>query len=78
MATLPRFTLKHNKQNDRWDLKNQVGDTVKSFSHKANATTGGVLAKAVKRGTVRIHNRDGRIQEERTFPRSADARHSPG
>ena len=24
MATLPRFTLKHNKQNDRWDLKNQV------------------------------------------------------
>jgi len=31
IATLPRFTLKHNKQNDRW----QVGDTVKSFSHKA-------------------------------------------
>ena len=23
MATLPRFTLKHNKQNDRWDLKNR-------------------------------------------------------
>ena len=78
MAMLPRFTLKHNKQNDGWDLKNQIGDTLKSFSHKADATAGGVLAKAVRRGTVRIHNRDGRIQEERTFPRSADSRRSPG
>ena len=78
MAMLPRFTLKHNKQNDGWDLKNQIGDTLKSFSHKADATAGGVLAKAVRRGTVRIHNRDGRIQEERTFPRSADPRRSPG
>jgi hypothetical protein len=78
MPMLPRFTLKHNKQNDRWDLKNQIGDTLKSFSHKADATAGGVLAKAVRRGTVRIHDRDGRIQEERTFPRSADPRRSPG
>ena len=78
MAMLPRFTLKHNKQNDGWDLKNQIGDTLKSLSHKADATAGGVLAKAVRRGTVRIHNRDGRIQEERTFPRSADPRRSPG
>ena len=75
---LPRFILKHNKENDHWDLKNQIGDTVKSFTHKADATAGGVLARAVKRGTVRIYNRDGRVQEERTFPRSADPRRSPG
>jgi hypothetical protein len=76
VTTLPRFTLKHNKLNDRWDLKNQIGDTVKSFSNKIDATAGGVLA--VKRGTVRIHTTDGRIQEERTYPRSADPRRAPG
>jgi hypothetical protein len=28
--------------------------------------------------TVKIHKEDGRIQEERTYPRSADPRRSPG
>ena len=78
MTMLPRFTLKHNKQSGGWDLKNQIGNTVKSFSRKEQATAGGVLGRAVKRGTVRIHTMDGRIQEERTFPRSADPRRSPG
>jgi hypothetical protein len=75
---LPRFTLKHDKDAGRWVLKNQLGDTVKSFADKASATAGGVLGRAVKRGTVRIHTASGRIQEERTYPRSADPRRSPG
>ena len=75
---LPRFTLKHEKSTGGWVLKNQIGDTVKSFSDKASATAGGVLARAVKRGTVRIHTADGRIQEERTYPRASDPRRSPG
>ena len=75
---LPRFTLKHDKTTGDWLLKNQTGATVKSFSRKEEAIAGGVLARAVKRGTVRIHTMDGRIQEERTYPRSADPRRSPG
>jgi hypothetical protein len=75
---LPRFTLKHDKNAGRWVLKNQTGTTVKSFADKASATAGGVLARAVKRGTVQIHKTNGRIQEERTYPRSADPRRSPG
>ena len=58
---LPRFTLKHDKDAGRWVLKNQLGDTVKSFADKASATASGVLARAVKRGTVRIHTASGRI-----------------
>ncbi len=30
------------------------------------------------RGPVRIHKKNGRIQEERTYPRKADPRHSKG
>jgi hypothetical protein len=45
---------------------------VKSFTDKASATAAGVLARAIKRGTVQINKANGRIQEERTYPRSAD------
>ena len=78
MSMLPRFTLKHNNSDGGWDLKNQIGDTIKRFPKKQDAIKGGVLERAVKGGTVRIHNKDGRIEEERTFPRSADPRRSPG
>jgi hypothetical protein len=48
---------------------------VKTFKEKAKATKGGVLSRAIGgRGSVRIKKRNGRIQEERTFPRSADPR----
>jgi hypothetical protein len=75
---LPRFTLKHSKNDGNWVLKNQIGDTIKRFAKKREAIKGGVLERAVKRGTVRIHNKDGRIEEERTFPRLADPRRYPG
>jgi len=48
---------------------------VKRFATKAAATKGGVLEKAVgNMGSVRIRKRDGKIQEERTYPRSMDPR----
>jgi Uncharacterized protein conserved in bacteria (DUF2188) len=48
---------------------------VKTFASKAAATKGGVLEKAVSgMGPVRIRKRDGKIQEERTYPRSMDPR----
>ena len=70
--------LYEGKNAGRWVLKNQAGTTVKSFTDKASATAAGVLARAIKRGTVQIHKANGRIQEERTYPRSADPRRSPG
>ncbi len=35
-------------------------------------------AKTKQLAQVRIHNRDGRIQSERTYPRSSDPRRTPG
>ena len=78
MAKLPRFSLSHNDKNKKWELKHEgSGEVVKRFATKAAATKGGVLEKAVGgMGSVRIRKRDGKIQEERTYPRSMDPRGS--
>ena len=80
MAKLPRYSLSHNEQKKKWELKHEgSGTVVQRFATKARATKGGVLKRAVKNeGSVRIRNRNGRIQEERTYPRSADPRGSKG
>ena len=78
---LPRYHLIHDPQKGDWVLKQEGADrATRRFDRKEDATAGGVLEGAVGRdgGTVRIHNRDGTIQEERTFPRSADPSFSPG
>ena len=76
MAKLPRYSLSHDDKKKRWELKHEgTGQSVKSFATKAAATKGGVLEKAVKgMGSVRIRKRNGKIQEERTYPRSVDPR----
>jgi hypothetical protein len=53
---------------------------VKSFQNKADAVAGGVLEKAVGKdgGSVKIQKVDGKFQEERTFPGSADPKKSKG
>ena len=80
MAKLPRYSLSHNERTRKWDLKKEgSGEVVKSFKTKAAATKGGVLERAVGgKGSVRIRKRNGKIQEERTYPRSADPRGSKG
>lgn len=76
MARLPKFSLSHNEQRNKWELKREgTGEVIKRFKTKAAATKGGVLEKAVgKMGSVRIRKRNGKIQEERTYPRSMDPR----
>jgi hypothetical protein len=76
MVKLPRYSLGYNAKTKRWELKNEgSGSVVKTFGSKAKATKGGVLARAVGgKGSVRIRKRNGKIQEERTYPRSADPR----
>jgi hypothetical protein len=81
MARLPKFTLEHNERADRWDLVRDTTDrTVKSFSTKERATKGGVLERTLGSdgGSVKIQKMNGRYQEERTYPRSADPRKSKG
>ena len=81
MAKLPKFTLSHNQQKDRWDLRKDKSHTlVKSFGTKEKATKGGVLERAVGKagGSVKIEKMKGGYQEERTYPRSADPKKSPG
>ena len=81
MAKLPKFTLTHNEKKDRWDLTNDATDrTVKSFENKADALVGGTLEKAVGKdgGSVKIQKVDGKFQEERTYPGSADPKKSKG
>jgi hypothetical protein len=80
MAKLPKYTLSHDDTKKRWVLKqDSTGQSVKTFATKAAATKGGVLERAVgKTGSVKIKKRNGKIQEERTYPRTADPRRSKG
>ena len=81
MTKLPKFMLAHNEKKDRWDLTNDATDKmVKSFENKADALTGGTLEKAVGKdgGSVKIQKVDGKFQEERTYPGSADPKKSKG
>jgi hypothetical protein len=80
MARVLKYTLSHDDKKRRWILKqDSSGQTVKTFGTKAKATAGGVLEKAVgKSGSVKIKKRNGKIQEERTYPRSVDPKSSKG
>lgn len=81
MAKLPKFTLEFDEKKDKWVLENdKTNKVVKSFETKEDATSGGVLKKAVGKdgGSVKIQKANGRFQEERTFPKSKDPKNSKG
>ncbi len=81
MANLPKYTVQHNEQKERWELEHdKTGKVIKSTETKGDLTKGGVLAKAVgpEGGSVKIQKENGRFQEERTFPRSRDPIKSKG
>lgn len=67
------------KQGDTW-----IGKTSKAVVAKADTKdvavrkTAAVAKADPDPVTVKIHKSDGRIQEERTYPRSADPRGSRG
>jgi Uncharacterized protein conserved in bacteria (DUF2188) len=82
MATkLPKFTLDYDKKKEDWRLTNDATNkVVKRFETKDDATKASVLGNAVGTGggSVKIKKMDNQYQEERTFPRSADPKKSPG
>lgn len=67
------------KKGDEWVAESQ-GKTVARAPRKEDAVRAAAdIAKAdAEAVTVKIHKEDGRIQEERTYPRKADPRRSPG
>lgn len=80
-SKLPKFTLDYNEKKNRWDLENDKTDkVVKTFKTKDVATSRGVLRKAVGKdgGSVKIQKKNGRFEEERTYPKSADPSSSKG
>lgn len=62
-----------------WDLTKEGADRA-SFSKptKAEIIQATETFMADKTGSVKIHLANGRIEEERTYPRSADPRASKG
>jgi hypothetical protein len=78
---LPKYTLGYNEQEDQWDLReDKTKKLLTSFDTKGEATAGGALRSALgdEGGSVKIKKVDGKIQEERTFPDSADPKSSKG
>jgi hypothetical protein len=67
------------KQGDQWVGKTG-GNVVSSGGTKDEAVrhTARVARAAPQPVSVRIHKLDGKIQEERTYPRAADPRGSKG
>lgn len=81
MSKLPKFTLSKDDKRDDWKLTNDTTNRVqRRFDTKEDATKGGALEKAVgsNGGSVKIQKENGRIQEERTYPRDKDPRESKG
>lgn len=77
--TLDKYHLTHDADADKWRLEKEGAKrAIKLFDKKADATAGGALKGAIGEGSVRIHKMNGKIQEERTFPRSQDPKGSPG
>jgi len=78
---LPKYTLDHNEDTGRWSLeKDKSNQVVRTFGTKEAATKRGTLRRAVGSdgGSVKIQKMNGRFQEERTYPKSADPKKSKG
>jgi hypothetical protein len=77
---LRKVTLSRRSTKERWVLAIDGRHAVKSFATKKDATARGALRRALgpAGGSVRIRTRDGRFEEERTFPRSIDPGKSRG
>lgn len=78
---LPSYHLTRDKQRGGWQLEKAGSDRARArFETKADALKGGALKAAIGKdgGSVKIHKQNGRIQTERTYPRSRDPKSSKG
>ena len=78
---LPSYHLTRDKKRGGWQLEKAGSDRARArFDTKAEALKGGALKSALGKdgGSVKIHKQNGRIQQERTYPRSRDPQLSKG
>lgn len=76
---LPSFHLTRDKKRGGWQLEKAGSDRATArFETKADALKRGALRAAIGKdgGSVKIHKQNGRIQAERTYPRSRDPKSS--
>lgn len=69
------------KKGEKWRLEQAGSDrALRTFDRKADALKGGTLKDALGKsgGSVKVHKQNGRIQEERTYPRGKDPRGTSG
>ena len=60
---------------DRWRLIVEGGDdSIGEYSGKVEALAGAVRFLSEFGGSLRVHNTDGTIEDERTYPASAEPR----
>ena len=81
MAREPLASFHLTKKGAKWSLEKAGSDrALRKFETKAEALKGGVLKEAIGRagGSVKIHKENGRIHQERTYPRGKDPRGSKG
>ncbi|MEY2563548.1 MAG: hypothetical protein QOH88_1741 [Verrucomicrobiota bacterium] len=74
---LDKYDLLH--EDDQWKLKQRGSQrAVRSFDTKDEAKEFSTEYVAKHTGSLVIRKKNDKIQEERTYPRSADPKRSPG
>jgi hypothetical protein len=79
--TLKRFDVVFDHAREKWlvESENKIVVPPDDIENKDDAIAAAKGASyGAGGGTVRIHNKDGEFDEERTYPRSADPAASPG
>lgn len=67
------------KEGDQWKLASQGAErAIKVFSTKEEGMDFSTDFVAQRGGSLKIKKENGHIQEERTYPRTADPSKSPG
>jgi hypothetical protein len=79
MAKRKVYSVEKRSSKPGWKVKQQGGKTVAKSKTKAAAVKDATrVARKDKRASVVIRKTNGRIQEERTYPRGSDPRKRKG
>jgi hypothetical protein len=66
------------RKGDRWELHRKGGVTIATYESKSEAVAAAQRIVAAESGSLRIHNEDGTIGEERTYPQFNDPANRTG
>ncbi len=79
MAKRKVYSVQKRSSKDGWKVKKQGGKTLSKTPTKAEAVqTATKVARKDKSASVVIRKANGRIQEERTYPRGTNSRATKG